>query len=348
MISTWLVESYNEWDPLEEIIVGRIENGRVPPPGVDLHCIEYHELTKRSEIPSGPFDKKVVAETQEDLEMLCKELQDLGIVVQRPEVFSHEAETVTPLWRTTGLYNYCPRDIFLVVGRAIIETPVVLRSRQQETLSYKKLLTHYFQDGCRWISAPKPALEESLYDQKAPAGSRLLNQEPIFDAANVLRLGRDILFQISDSGNEMGFRWLSEVLSPEYQVHAIRNIYAHSHIDSTIVPLRPGLVLLNPERIEEDSVPEPFRLWDKIWCPEILDIGHTGYPISSKWIGMNLLMLKPSLAIVDQSQVHLIHELEKHQIDVLPLNLRHARTLGGGFHCVTLDIRRSGTLESYV
>ena len=55
---------------------------------------------------------------------------------------------------------------------------------------------------------------------------------------------------------------------------------------------------------------------------------------------MNLLMLDPKTAIVDKNQIHLIKELEKKKIEVWALELRHARTLGGGFHCVTLDLHR--------
>jgi hypothetical protein len=39
--------------------------------------------------------------------------------------------------------------------------------------------------------------------------------------------------------------------------------------------------------------------------------------------------------------------LEKQGIDVIRLKLRHSRMLGGGFHCITLDIRRAGTLQQY-
>jgi len=31
----------------------------------------------------------------------------------------------------------------------------------------------------------------------------------------------------------------------------------------------------------------------------------------------------------------------------IPLKLRHSKMLGGGFHCVTLDMRRRGTLQRY-
>ena len=45
--------------------------------------------------------------------------------------------------------------------------------------------------------------------------------------------------------------------------------------------------------------------------------------------------------IVDKHQYNLIKTLEQHKFTTIPLELRHSRTLGGGFHCVTLDLLRS-------
>jgi N-dimethylarginine dimethylaminohydrolase len=36
----------------------------------------------------------------------------------------------------------------------------------------------------------------------------------------------------------------------------------------------------------------------------------------------------------------LIQNLETRNMTVIPLRLRQSRTLGGGFHCVTLDLVR--------
>jgi glycine amidinotransferase len=44
--------------------------------------------------------------------------------------------------------------------------------------------------------------------------------------------------------------------------------------------------------------------------------------------------------IVDAAQTDLIGTLERHKFTVIPMTLRHSRTLGGGFHCVTLDLIR--------
>ena len=69
--------------------------------------------------------------------------------------------------------------------------------------------------------------------------------------------------------------------------------------------------------------------------------------IGSEWIDMNLFSLGPDSVVVDSDQRALIALLESKDIEVIPLKLRHSRMMGGGFHCVTLDTRRRGAMESY-
>jgi N-dimethylarginine dimethylaminohydrolase len=54
-----------------------------------------------------------------------------------------------------------------------------------------------------------------------------------------------------------------------------------------------------------------------------------------------MLVVDPNTVIVDQAQIELIKTLKSYQFTVIPLQLRHSRTLGGGFHCVTLDLVRN-------
>jgi N-dimethylarginine dimethylaminohydrolase len=120
------------------------------------------------------------------------------------------------------------------------------------------------------------------------------------------------------------------------------NFYAGVHIDSTITPLREGLVLLNASRVTSDNCPRAFQDWEKIWVTEdqIVAQDFYQYPYASKWIAMNMLAVNPETVIIDAAQTELITILKKHGIDSIPLTLSHSRTLGGGFHCVTLDTRR--------
>jgi arginine deiminase len=77
------------------------------------------------------------------------------------------------------------------------------------------------------------------------------------------------------------------------------------------------------------------------------DAEYLSKSIGSDWIDMNAFSINPGTLIVDHNQKTLIKVLEKRGFDVIPLRLRHAKMMGGGPHCVTLDIRRRGKLERY-
>ncbi len=342
-----LLSVHNEWDPLEEVIVGRVENARIPRRDKGLYAVEYLDLGHPDKILSGPYPTQCVEETAEDLERIVEAFQKLGIVVQRPEVFDHARTFATPDWESDGMFNYCPRDIFLAVGETLIETPNVLRARQFESLAYKPLLREYFNNGARWLSAPRPQLLDSVYQTEPAKGFAVDETEPMFDAANVLRFGRDLVYLVSDSGNYAGAKWLQSTLGPGYRVHAFANLRNTVHIDTTLMPVRPGLMIVNGRYVTPSNLPSIFKKWDIIYFNDVVEMGYVGIPSSSNWVGVNFLMITPSLAMVDERQKPLIDALQSRRVEVLPLRLRHSRTLGGGFHCVTLDVRRRGTLESY-
>lgn len=330
--------------------MGRAENARVPDKDISLKAINYANHSDWDSIPSGPYPEQVVAETNEDLELLCSALREAGVEVVRPTPLNTASKHGNGHWEANGYYTYCPRDSVLSFGHHLIESPMPLRARQGETECFRSLFLRAMQSGANWVSAPRPLLLDECYDVSdvQPDKLTLRESEPCFDAANILKCGRDLFYLISNSGNKLGAQWLQNFLGSEFRVHTLEGIYSYMHLDSTISLLRPGLVLLNPARISKDTVPAPLDTWEPIWCPEPVDIGYYGsYCHSSTWIGMNLLMVNPNLAIVEKNQLPLIRLLEKHRIDVIALPTRHSRTLGGGFHCVTLDLLREGNPESY-
>jgi N-dimethylarginine dimethylaminohydrolase len=345
-----LVWSCNEWDPLEEVIVGNPLNARFPTADRSSQLAEFSNRSV-ADIPQGSFPPKIIEEAEEDLQEFACILERLGITVKRPETWAHERSFSTIHWEAHGYYNYCPRDVLLVIGDQIIETPNVIRSRAQETFSYRKLLLDYMRSGARWYSAPQPMLLDSLFeaDLKKPTPR---NHEPAFDAANVLRFGYDLIYLVSGTGNEMGGQWLQSVLGEKFRVHFFKDVYYGSHIDSTLVALRPGLVLCNPSRVTDETLPEILRQWEVIYSPPMentdrYDAEYLAKSIGSDWIDMNAFSINPQLVVVDRNQTSLIKLLEKRGFDVIPLRLRHAKMMGGGPHCVTLDIRRRGKLERY-
>jgi N-dimethylarginine dimethylaminohydrolase len=83
-----------------------------------------------------------------------------------------------------------------------------------------------------------------------------------------------------------------------------------------------------------------FDGWQKIWVQDVVAQDFYQYPYASKWIAINMLVVDPHTVICDSAQTDLIKTLKSYKFEVIPLQLRHSRTLGGGFHCVTLDLNR--------
>jgi len=323
---------HNDWAPLEEIIVGTAKGYRIPPLSRSFVKSQFPEYNE-DDIPVGPYPDWVIEEAEEDLEILSETLRSLDIVVHRPDLTYADLHD--------NWHYYSPRDCTLIVGNTIIETPSPIINRQYETWGYRKIFNNLYESGYKWIKAPTPILFDDSFKEDARGVPSLNNHEILFEAANCVRVNDDILFQVSNTGNERGARWLQDVLVDK-KVHLCKNLYSYAHLDSTIIPLREGLVMYNASRVNEDNEPELFKSWDKIWIDECYSAApRTNLPWgASEWIGMNMLSISPMLAIVDKKQEQIIKKLEEHRISVIPLELRHDRLLAGGFHCVTLDLRR--------
>ena len=323
---------HNDWAPLEEIIVGTARGYRIPPLSRSFVKSQFPEYNE-DDIPVGPYPDWVIEEAEEDLEILSETLRSLNIVVHRPDLTYADLHD--------NWHYYSPRDCTLIVGDTIIETPSPIINRQYETWGYRKIFNSLYESGYKWIKAPTPILFDESFKEDARGVPSLNNHEILFEAANCVRVNDDILFQVSNTGNERGARWLQDVLVDK-KVHLCKNLYSYAHLDSTIIPLREGLVMYNASRVNEDNEPDLFKSWDKIWIDECYSAApRTNLPWgASEWIGMNMLSINPMLAIVDKKQEQIIKKLEEHRISVIPLELRHDRLLAGGFHCVTLDLRR--------
>ena len=316
----------NEWDPLKKVIVGTASGARIPEMDKSLRCVNYADVQDVSTIKTGPYPQIVIDEANEDLETFCDFLRGEGAEVLRP----HQTTEVE-------YYDYCPRDIVLVHGNDAIATPMPIHARHK---NYLNLVDHFPK-----LQAVFKSKHSELYNTRCVGDPNVLalnEVSPSFDAANIIRANDDLLYLVSNSGNVAGARYLQDTLTAKPNIHLLQGVYSYMHIDSTIAFLREGLMLLNPSRIKTlDVLPEPFKSWDHIWCPEPTDIGYYGdYCNASPWINMNLFSVNPNLVALEENQHNLRKELEKHGIECAMLPIRHQRTLGGGFHCVTLDLER--------
>jgi glycine amidinotransferase len=339
--------SWNEWDPLEEVIVGTArgasEIGYEPslsayyPPGSPMRATR-----------GGAVPQAIVDEAERQLDGFAALLAGRGIVVHRPDPVDHDAPFRTPDWEApSGRAAACPRDLLLVVGDTIIEAPMGQRARFFEYRAYRRLLRGWFADGARWAAAPKPLMTDDLY---AEGEARLNDTEPAFDAACFARFGRDLFWQPDMVSNAPGAEWVRRTLGGDFRLHTIRfDEKMPMHIDTSLVPIRPGLALVNPDRPCRDAGLDLFHRngWRTVPAPPSVRSGRARVGGVSSWISMNILMLDPKTAVVEAAERPTIALLESLGCAVIPCAFDRVYAFGGGFHCCTCDIRRSGRLESY-
>jgi len=301
------ISSYNEWSKLRSVVVGSATNANWPTN--DPVFAEESKKTTWTEtpVPSGPVPQWVIDETNEDLAQLTDVLRKLHIDVYQPYDLDFP--------NIGGMYNYCPRDRLIVAGTKIIDPAMMYPCRDQE------------------LSALDFVVEASKGLITMPR-----DQGMTLDAANVCRMNDQWLFLESPSGNRKAYDWLCQQL-PDIKIE-LCNFYSGVHIDSTIAPLREGLVMLNASRVNQVNCPRVFDGWEKIWVQDVVAQDFYEYPYASKWVGMNVLSVDENTVIIDAAQTQLIRDLERCKITAIPLTLRHSRTLGGSFHCVTLDLVR--------
>jgi glycine amidinotransferase len=346
--------SFNEWDPLEEVIVGIIDDASFPTWHMSLAAVlSSAQIETFRKFSGKPFPREQIAAAAKELNEFARILESEGIVVRRPEPIPQRRVYRTLDWESTGMYAAMPRDCLLVIGDEVIECPMAWRSRYFETLAYRPILKDYFLKGARWSAAPKPELKDSQFDQSWTDDSgdgdvhRVVTEfEPTFDAADFIRCGQDIIAQRSNVTNDFGIEWLRRHLGSKYRIHVFEFNDRHPmHIDATLVPLAPGKLLVNPERVPR--VPALFKGWDVLEAPRPIIPGSHPLHLTSKWLNMNVLTLDHERVIVEQQDEPMASAVKKFGLTPILCKFRHFNSFGGSFHCATLDVRRRGRLESY-
>jgi glycine amidinotransferase len=353
-----VVNPHNEWDLLEEIVVGIVEGAMIPPWDVVMEAtLHRRELWNFFQRHGGtPWPPELIAAAKKNLDEFVHILEAEGVTVRRPTPYDFSKPFSTPDFEIkSSCYAMMPRDVLLVIGDQIIEAPMGWRSRYHETHAYKDLCKEYFKQGARWVSAPRPQLSDQSYvpgfvapGEGEPMRTILTEFEPLLDAADAIKCGRDIFVAQSSCCNRFGIEWLQRHLGDEYRVREVEVYDTHPmHIDATFYPLAPGKLLINPERVKR--VPDMFKRsgWDILVCPEpLMPESHPMYNCS-RWIMMNVLMLDEERVIVSREEHMFIKALKGWGFKPIPCSFYDFSTIAGGFHCATVDIRRRSKLKSY-
>jgi glycine amidinotransferase len=377
---TKIVNSWNEWDPLKRVIVGRPEGTCIPAPNPGW----WHDLPK-ADMPLGSYGRfpdEMVDEANAQMDYFVSVMEKRGIIVDRvtihPSMLDDRAVS-TPDWTQVnqhGINN--TRDLFLPVGSEIQEATGSRRERWFEYLNMRPLFEQYFKEDPEfiWTSAPKPRLDDATFEKNyyhklfyvwsdEEKNERLhnwefqtTNREPLWDAADACRFGKDIFWQGSAVTNKAGMDWLKRYWGARgIRIHHVQfeGDYHPVHIDVNLTPVRPGLAIYNP--VKSPFTPEFWDLmkkndWELVpaaeptWVHQIPLCLYDVYQMKS-WISMNTFSLGPNTICVEAHETAYMEQLDKLGIEVVPIPYEKVTPFGGALHCTTLDVYREGTCEDY-
>jgi glycine amidinotransferase len=351
-----MINSHNGWDTLKEIIVGRelTLSKRVADFTFkyffqeNLNESVYDKLVENGDVYN--IRHELLDIRNEQLDNFSKQLEDLGVMVHRPDPVDKVVPFSTPSFKSELSSASNVRDTSIVIGNKLIETPTYVQNRYFENTSLYKVFADQFKQGGQWIHPPHTAITEETMDLNPWADPRDYSADMdkyvmAIDGAQFIRLGDDVICNISSYNHYLGYQWVKS-LCPDKNFHTIT--VTDNHLDGTIIPLSEGRFLVNTNHFTNYSIdeirkrmPKQYQDWEYIE-PEFKDRGKSFdlQLASSRGMDINILNLDSNTIMVNEEGKDVMDLLDKYNYNIIPVKLDNCEIFGGGLHCSTLDINR--------
>lgn len=347
-----IVKSYTSWQPLEEIIVGRV------------HTPEYFDFLPTGKVKSQL--SQVLEETNEDLNRLQDTIEKYGAVVRRPElpVLEHFQHWQKTDFEGVPIPPLTPRDWQITLGEKLL--------RMLHVPEFDSICEDYKRVDPACVVDPHGEHPGS-FDQDHPLNNAV--------ASCIVRVGTDVFFDNSQFLNTTQMEWIRDhVLDERFKVHRAQT---NGHGDAVFAILKPG-VIISSMHDADINYQQSFPGWEvcKVWDSTIhaaLAMGKfkyenfndrwyvTGQDPSpefcsfvdtylTKWTGfvketvfdVNCLVLDEHNVIFSSYNKTVFDFCKKHKIEPIICEQRHKYFFDSGISCCTQDIRRRGELETYL
>jgi len=354
------MSTYTEFWNLKEVILWNVQNYNLKKIDITFR-LAYGENFKYApffkDITDIEVFKKDIIERTEDIDNFKKILLDYWIKVIEPEVLNEFKTFKTPnfSWVLTPVSN--PRDRVLIYWKKIIETPAMTRKRYFENQLLYNVFLEYFNAWYTWISAPYPLLDMWRFDEEYWQNKRDFDNfdasryDISFDAANIIKIWKDLLFNVATYNHELWARWLQNLLWETVNIHKIYQL-DDSHIDGKISVLRPWIFLINWKTWDKirDYLPHKFKNWECIFVTEDekCNLNQDGMSLCSfHWACTNVLSINENTVCVLDEAKNTIKKLEERGFTVIPVQFRHCEIFWWWLHCATLDVNREDDFIDY-
>jgi glycine amidinotransferase len=357
-----VINSNTSFGKLKEVVVGR--ELQLAKRISDITFKQFYREALDERIYEAPFDNYTVSmalidQRNEQLDNLAKTLEGLGVTVHRPDVLDKIVPFTTPSFKSELSSASNVRDLTLVYGNKLIETPTFVRNRYYENTLLHDVYSKAWDRGRggQWIKAPHTELTEDTIDLGHWGDTRDYNNIPsnyvmAVDGAQFLRIGTDCIVNINSYNQYLGYEWVKSFY-PNTNFHVLH--VADNHIDGCLICLKPGVFLVNPLYPNiRDLLPEKFRNWTYLYpkdlTPNIDVTGMTDIDIrlaSSRGMDVNVLSVDENTVLVTDRAIGVADILDKNGFTVVPVKLEHGEIFAGGIHCSTLDLVRDDEYISY-
>lgn len=339
------VQADDEWSPLRSVIVGRA--GKACFPSAPAAMIEatmpshhVHRFKSRR-----PFDAKLIAKAEAELDFFAAILKAEGVQVYRPPAGVNWLDV-------NGYTGAMPRDGLMSVQNTLIEACFAWPCRDREIeIAYNPILDELARDTrVTIIRRPSDTFTDTLLDEDGGASSPWVinNSRPAFDTADFMRFGKTILGQFSHVTNQAGVDYVQRSLPAGYKIEILEVNDPHAmHIDATILPLREGLLVYNPHKVSEGALrkhavlanwdlrPYPFTPKEPVDPPLYM---------TSPYLSLNALVLDGKRVVVEASDQQTARWYESLGMKCILCPFKHVNSIGGSFHCATVDLVRDSTV----
>ena len=337
------IHADDEWSPLKSIIVGRA--GRACFPSTPTKMIQATMPAAHISRfqPQSPFPPDLITKAEEELDNFARILEDEGIKVYRPPVGID--------WLAEGGYTGAmPRDGLMSVGNTLIEACFAWPCRSREIeLAFGGILDELAQDQrVNIVRRPEASFANTLLGDDGSDNSKWVinNSRPAFDTADFMRFGKTIIGQYSHVTNQAGVDYIQGNLPEGYKIEMLEvNDQNAMHIDATILPVREGLLVYNPKKVTEASLRRHKVLadWDLRAYPFIpKEPEDPPLYMTSPWLSLNALVLDGKKVVVEAGDSDTLEWYESLGMKCIPCPFRHVNSIGGSFHCATVDLAREG------
>lgn len=357
-----MINSNTSFGKLKEVVVGR--ELQLAKRLSDVTFKQFYREALDEQIYETPFESYTVSmdlidQRNIELDNLANILSSNGITVYRPDALDKIVPFTTPSFRSELSSASNVRDLTLVYGNKLIETPTFVRNRYYEnTLLYDVYNRAWDQGrGGQWIKAPHTKLIEATIDLGHWGDGRDYDNIPAnyvmaIDGAQFLRIGRDVIVNINSYNQYLGFEWIKSFF-PDTDFHVLH--VADNHIDGCLICLRPGVFMVNPLYPNmRELLPEKFRNWTYLYPKDLTDnidvSGMTDIDLrlaSSRGMDVNVLSIDETTVVSNKRAVGVNDLLDKNGFDIIEVQLEHGEIFAGGIHCSTLDLVRDDEYKYY-